>query len=201
MKRGVRILVPVLLLITSCAAPQNGGQSYLGIGIGAAIGAIAGQAIGKNTEGTVIGGTVGALVGYIIAEHVISQNNRIADATQTRNSMPKRDGYPQTLYIDGQSITPSQTLQPGERASVRVQYKILDDRKKIIPCREEKSIWHNGQLVQNIRPREYTLEDGTYESMVDFTIPEDTAKGRYEFRQRITTDSIRRDITIPFTVI
>lgn len=201
MKPKMFLLAPCVLVISSCAVPHNGSQPYLGAGIGAALGAIAGQAIGKDTEGTLIGGAAGAIIGYLIAEHIVSRNNQIAGATQTRNTMPKRDGYPQALIIDEQSITPSQALQPGERATVRVQYKVLDDNKRFIPCREEKSIWHNGQLVQDIKPSEYTHEDGTYESIVDFTLPESAAKGNYEFRQRIMTDTVRKDIVVPFTVI
>ncbi len=202
MKRNVFLLTSAIFLTTSCAAPRDGSNPYLGAGIGAGIGAFVGQAIGKNTEGTIIGGAIGALAGYVIAAHVVSRNNQVANAAQTRSNLPRqRDNYSQTLLIDNQSIAPSQTLQPGERATVRVQYRILDNQKDIIPYREERSIWYNGQQIQNIGVDEYTLEGGTYESSVDFTLPEGVAKGKYEFRQRITTDSVRKDITVPFTVI
>lgn len=201
MKQKIFFLTATVFLVSSCAAPRDGRYPAIGAGIGAAIGAIAGQAIGKDTKGTVIGGALGALAGYAIASHIASQNNQIADAARTRNNLPRQNEYPQILHIDDQSISPSRTLQPGERATVRVQYKILDDRKNVIPYREERSIWHNGQQVQDIGVDEYTLEGGTYESMVGFTLPEGAAKGKYEFRQRITTDSVRKDVTVPFTII
>ena len=148
-----------------------------------------------------IGGAVGAIVGYAIAAHIVSKNNQIAGTDQTRKSLPQGRNQSQALLIDDQSITPSPTLRSGERATVRVQYKLLDDQKSMIPYKEEKTIWYNGQLIQYIGTKNYTLEEGTYESTAEFTLPEDPAKGSYEFRQRITTDSMRKSVTVPFTVI
>jgi hypothetical protein len=45
------------------------GKTAAKIGVGTAIGAVAGQVIGKNTKSTVIGGAVGAVAGTAVAVH------------------------------------------------------------------------------------------------------------------------------------
>ena len=59
----------IFLLITSgCATTTSKGTS--GAAIGAATGAIAGQAIGRNTTGTLIGAAVGGMLGYIVGNEM-----------------------------------------------------------------------------------------------------------------------------------
>lgn len=66
-------LVTAVILIFSvsligCTHQLNKGQS--GAGIGAAGGAVIGQAIGKSTEATLIGMGFGALIGYIVGNEM-----------------------------------------------------------------------------------------------------------------------------------
>ena len=65
MKKLIAILIVLAVILTGCAAPQTntGKGAMYGTAGGAAVGAIAGQAIGRNTQSTLIGAGVGALVG------------------------------------------------------------------------------------------------------------------------------------------
>ena len=67
------VLLILFLLATSCQT--TGKKAKAGAGIGAASGALLGQAIGHNTESTLIGAAVGGLVGYIIGNEM-DKNDR-----------------------------------------------------------------------------------------------------------------------------
>ena len=63
MKKAITTLTVttiVILAMTGCTKTQEGA------GVGAAIGALAGQAIGGNTDGTLIGAGIGAVAGGAI---------------------------------------------------------------------------------------------------------------------------------------
>lgn len=64
-------IVPLCLMIAislSSCGQMNKGQT--GAGIGAASGALIGQAIGHNTEATLIGVAIGGMLGYIVGNEM-----------------------------------------------------------------------------------------------------------------------------------
>lgn len=65
--KRISILALVAVTLWGCAAPENNTQkgALYGAGIGAALGAVAGQAIGGNTKSTLIGAGVGAALGGV----------------------------------------------------------------------------------------------------------------------------------------
>jgi outer membrane protein OmpA-like peptidoglycan-associated protein len=66
------ILLLVLLFLAGCAPPQNKQEqgTRIGVGAGAAGGALLGQLIGGNTKATLIGAGIGALAGGVIGNQV-----------------------------------------------------------------------------------------------------------------------------------
>ncbi len=58
------------------------------VGVGAAVGALAGQLIGKNTKGTVIGGAVGAVGGAAVAVKGAQRDIIVAAGTHINFSLP-----------------------------------------------------------------------------------------------------------------
>lgn len=71
MKRWFVLLLMVLLL-AGCAPPQNKQEqgTRIGVGAGAAGGALLGQLIGGNTQATLIGAGIGALAGGVIGNQI-----------------------------------------------------------------------------------------------------------------------------------
>ena len=72
-----KTILPVLLILSllTASCQTTGNKARTGAGIGAASGALIGQAIGRNTEATLIGAAVGGLVGYIIGNEM-DKNDR-----------------------------------------------------------------------------------------------------------------------------
>jgi outer membrane protein OmpA-like peptidoglycan-associated protein len=66
------VLLLVILFLAGCAPPQNKQEqgTRIGVGAGAAGGALLGQLIGGNTKSTLIGAGVGALAGGVIGNQV-----------------------------------------------------------------------------------------------------------------------------------
>lgn len=71
MKKWIFVLL-LGFFLASCAPPQNRQEqgTRIGVGAGAAGGALLGQLIGGNTESTLIGAGVGALAGGLIGNQV-----------------------------------------------------------------------------------------------------------------------------------
>ena len=59
------------------------------VGVGAAIGALAGRLIGKNTKGAVVGGVVGAGGGTAVAVHWASRDVVVSPGTHVLFSLPQ----------------------------------------------------------------------------------------------------------------
>ncbi|PHR24555.1 MAG: hypothetical protein COA36_14770 [Desulfotalea sp.] len=70
MKKIILCLLPILILTLSSCANQQFSKGSQGAGIGAASGAIIGQALGRNTEATLIGAAVGTMLGYIVGNEM-----------------------------------------------------------------------------------------------------------------------------------
>lgn len=70
MKKLILCLLPILILsLTSCANQQLS-KGTQGAGVGAAGGAVIGQAFGRSTEATLIGAAVGTMLGYIVGNEM-----------------------------------------------------------------------------------------------------------------------------------
>ncbi|PIE72564.1 MAG: hypothetical protein CSA20_07435 [Deltaproteobacteria bacterium] len=70
MKRCIVFLLPVFIFTLMSCANQDMNKGVQGAGIGAAGGAIVGQAIGRDTEATLIGAAVGTMLGYIVGNEM-----------------------------------------------------------------------------------------------------------------------------------
>ena len=81
MKKLILGLLPILLLTLTSCANQQLSRGTQGAGIGAAGGAIVGQAIGRNTEATLIGAAVGTMLGYIVGNEMDKYDKRELNQT------------------------------------------------------------------------------------------------------------------------
>lgn len=118
-KLQITSLAIILILATSgCAANPSRGTS--GATIGAATGAIAGQAIGRSTKGTLLGAAVGGMLGYIIG-----------------NEMDKYDqAQLNQVYETSPSHQRSQWVNPDSKRSYTVTPKPAYTQPSGQVCRE-----------------------------------------------------------------
>lgn len=135
----------IFLLITSgCATTTSRGTS--GAAIGAATGAIAGQAIGRNTTGTLIGAAVGGMLGYIVGNEMDKYDQ--AQLNQVYESSPSNQ---RTQWVNpdtnrSYSVTPkpAYTQPSGQVCREAEILATVDGRpEKVVStaCRDDEGRW------------------------------------------------------------
>jgi len=119
MLRHLTLWTVVLFLLAACAEPMSNTQK--GALIGAAGGALLGQAIGKDTKGTLIGAAAGAAAGGGIGYYMDRQEAAVRDAlasVEGVNIVRNGDELYITFRSDNQFKVGSYTLDPGSQQDV-----------------------------------------------------------------------------------
>jgi outer membrane protein OmpA-like peptidoglycan-associated protein len=139
MKKNLVIPFIAILLATGCAEPMSRTQkgALFGAGTGAAVGALAGQAIGRDTKGTLIGAAAGAAVGAgsgaAIGRYMDNQEKAMREALASVPGVNvSRDGnnLHVTFKSDSQFDVNSFTLRPGAQQDVARMAAILKEYDK-----------------------------------------------------------------------
>ncbi len=147
MRKIILALLPFLLLsLSSCGDTLNKGQK--GAGIGAASGALLGQAIGRNTEATLIGAAVGTMLGYIVGNEMDKydrqQLNYAYETAPSGQSATWRNpdsgnSYqvtPQPAYAN-----PARPEAPCRRAEIMATIDGKTERTYTTACRNNVGEW------------------------------------------------------------
>lgn len=123
MKKITSILVSLILvtLMFSCAGPtQQQSGTKTGVLIGAAGGALLGQAIGRNTTGTLVGAGIGAAIGGIAGNQIGAymdrqeQDLRSAMAASEAASIQREQNILTATFKSGALFDfDSSTIKPG----------------------------------------------------------------------------------------
>lgn len=138
-KRTIFIALVTMLLASGCAEPMSRSQkgALIGVGVGAATGALAGQAIGRDTKGTVIGAAAGAAVGAgsgaAIGRYMDNQERAMREALASVAGVNVvRDGnlLHITFRSDSQFEVNSFTLQSSAQQDVARMAAILREYEK-----------------------------------------------------------------------
>lgn len=144
-----KILLPLLfvsLMLSACADPPPLSRGTQGAGVGAAGGALLGQAIGRNTEATLIGAAVGGLLGYIVGNEMDKQDqNRL---NQVYESAPSGAATTWTNPDSGNtfSVTPEpvyfpQEDQPCRKAEILATIDGKTEKTLTTACRNANGQW------------------------------------------------------------
>ena len=119
MFKSAVLLIVSLFLLAACAEPMsNTGKGAL---IGAAGGALLGQAIGKDTKGTLIGAAAGAAAGGGIGYYMDRQEQAVRDAlasVEGVNIVRNGDELYITFRSDNQFKVGSYSLEPNSQRDV-----------------------------------------------------------------------------------
>ena len=75
----------VIATLTGCAATEQDRRAGTGMAIGAAGGALVGQAVGGNTTSTVVGAAAGGIAGAAIGAATTPAGSRNGDMCQFRD--------------------------------------------------------------------------------------------------------------------
>ena len=147
-KHGLRMAAVAIIFMqlttSGCATTTSKGTS--GAAIGAATGAIAGQAIGHDTKGTLIGAAVGGLLGYIVGNEMDKYDQ--AQLNQVYESSPS---HQRTQWVNpdtNRSYTvtpqPAYTQSSGQvcrEAEIIANVDGRPEKVKSTACRDNDGRW------------------------------------------------------------
>lgn len=141
------LIALLMLSLVACAANQPISRGGKGAGIGAAGGAILGQAIGRSTEATLIGGAIGSLLGYIVGNEMDKTDRQqlnyayeTAPAGQPVSWVNPDSGnnyqvIPQAAYAN------PQTNQPCRKAEIIATIDGKAQKTYTTACRNSQGEW------------------------------------------------------------
>ncbi|MFH1019894.1 MAG: glycine zipper domain-containing protein [Pseudomonadota bacterium] len=135
----------ILILITAgCATNTSKGTS--GTVIGAAAGAIAGQAIGRDTKGTLIGAAVGGLLGYIVGNEMDKYDQAQLNQIYENSPSNQRSQWvnPDTNRSYAVTPRPAYTQPSGQVCREAEILATVDGRpEKVVSlaCRDNNGRW------------------------------------------------------------
>ncbi len=139
-------LSALLLLLTSCdqGVYTKGVQ---GAGIGAAGGAILGQAIGRNTGGTLIGAAVGGLLGYIVGNEMDKRDREQLNSAYEYGPSGQATSWHNPDNGNSYTVTPQPAYsEPGlpgpcRRAEILATINGRTEKTYSTACRDSSGRW------------------------------------------------------------
>ncbi len=118
MRRSIiPIIITLGLILGGCNHQLNKGQS--GAGIGAAGGAIIGQAIGSSTEATLIGLAVGATLGYIVGNEMDKADRSQLNNVYEQGASGRPTSWQNPDNGNNYSVTPEPAYYPTPESPCR----------------------------------------------------------------------------------
>lgn len=149
-KHGLQMAAVAIIFMLITSGCANTSQGTGGAAIGAATGAIAGQAIGHNTVGTLLGAAVGGVLGYIVGNEMDKSDH--ARLNQVYESSPSNQRTQWVNPDTNRSYTvtprPAYKQQSGQVCREAEILATVDGRpEKVVStaCRDNDGRW----VIQN----------------------------------------------------
>ncbi|MCP3887942.1 MAG: glycine zipper 2TM domain-containing protein [Desulfobulbaceae bacterium] len=146
MKKLAIIMLPLLLIgLTSCADLQLS-RGTQGAGIGAASGAIIGQAIGGDREATLIGVAVGTMLGYIVGNEMDKADRQQLNQTYETAPSGRASSWRNPDNGNSYQVTPQpayypQPQTPCRKAEILATIDGKTERTYTTACRNSVGEW------------------------------------------------------------
>jgi surface antigen len=142
-------ILPLLLFLSislsGCTDQTTKGQA--GAGIGAAGGALIGQAIGRDTEATLIGAAVGTMLGYIVGNEMDKYDrqelNHVYERGVSGQSNSWRNPDTGNVYqVTPQPVYPNTTEEtPCRQAEILATIDGKTEKTYTTACRNSSGQW------------------------------------------------------------
>ena len=147
MKKMMLLLLPIVAIaLTSCGTNYTKGQQ--GAGIGAASGALLGQAIGGDTEATLIGAAVGTMLGYIVGNEMdkydrqkLNQAYEVGPSGQSTSWQNPDNGNAYQVTPQPAYSNPSQSSRPCRQAEILATIDGKTEKTYSTACRNNEGQW------------------------------------------------------------
>ncbi|KGO35364.1 MAG: glycine zipper domain-containing protein [Desulfoprunum sp.] len=143
MKQMAVVLFLSILALSSCGGQLTKGQA--GAGIGAAGGAVVGQAIGKSTEATLIGMAVGTMLGYIVGNEMDKYDRQQLNNVYETGVSGRSSSWHNPDTGNRYTVTPQPAVQGPSGTCRRAEIQaVIDGRQETTystACRDDYGHW------------------------------------------------------------
>lgn len=194
-RKAVVLTVCAALIAAGC---ETAGQSAgLGAVIGGGAGALIGHQSGHAVEGALIGAAIGGLAGWGIHK-VRARQTRSAAETATAHNYEPSQGV-KVAMTEGTSVAPN-AVPAGGKVTATMEYAALGTGPNGIPVRERFLLNKDGEQVKELYDSTVTRTDGTWQSPIEFTLPEKAPVGTYVVAQSASAGGRIASKDVAFTV-
>lgn len=148
MNKATLLLLPALLFFLTSCADSGLTKGQQGAGIGAAGGAIIGQAIGRNKEATLIGVAVGTMLGYIVGNEMdkydrqqLNQAYEFGPSGQSTTWKNPDNGNNYQVTPQPAYTHPQQPERPCRKAEILATIDGRTEKTYTTACRNSQGQW------------------------------------------------------------
>lgn len=127
------------------------------------------------------------------------KTTKIKSEGKTKKTMQHAKGGAPAFELIGCTVTPKK-VQRLQQASVRLEYAILGAASSGTEVTETKSLWYGKRKVARLASDTVERTNGTWESILTFTIPASAENGRHSIKQEVTYKKQKIQATAHFTV-
>ncbi len=188
------VLAVCFILAVGC---ETTGQSAgLGAVLGGTAGAIIGNQSGHAWQGALIGAAVGGLAGYAVKK-LKDRQTKNAQQTAQENSYTPDQGL--KLAYKGGSVSPG-TVKPGDKVVAKVEYAAMGTGANGVEVKEKRVLSQGDKTLGTMSDDKVRRTDGTWESSVEFQVPQNAAAGQYTVAQNVSTSNQSIEKAIAFDV-
>lgn len=120
-----------------------------------------------------------------IAISTRKKTTKIKSEGKTKKAMQHGKGKSPSLELIGCTVTPEK-VQRLQQASVRLEYAILGAGRNGAEVTEIKSLWYGKRKVARLASDRVQRTNGTWESVLTFTIPASADNGKHTIKQEVT---------------
>lgn len=196
--RAARVVTPVLVVsIISAGCQTYGGSAVGGAAIGAGLGAIIGHQSGHQGEGALIGAALGAVTGLVVHDIRVRQTRTAQQTYQEHNYTPSQGSV---IEYESSDVSP-RTVRVGQNVVVRVEYVLMGTGPNGVKVTETRKLKRGDEIIAELSSKTFNRGDGTWESTMDFTIPNDMRPGTYTIINEVTTPTARISASASFQVV
>lgn len=136
-------IISASFFLASCTHQLNKGQS--GAAMGAAGGAILGQAIGHNTEATLIGILAGTFIGYMVGNEMDKYDREVLNHTYERGVSGQTSSWTNPDTGNSYAVTPQPAVAtpsgPCRKAEIMATIDGKPENTTTTACRDDNGQW------------------------------------------------------------
>ena len=194
-RTAIKLISVCLLLVGGCDFLKEHEKAAIGVGAGAAGGAIIGGIAGGR-KGAIYGGLIGALAGGAIGAY-LDYKDKDAETTNKEKQYTPDQGV--RIDLERSAAKPD-SVALGDKVNLQMTYALMaPDTARMLDVTEQRVVTLNDKKLAETQVT-VSRTPGTYTSEIPITLPSDAEKGTYKFEGTVSVDGKTQRMVSTFVV-